>query len=139
MLVSQYLSYQKRGLIKSTLEDLGIVEFNKEIIIESYYNKRPYMILTIPLGIPENNLRTFKIQIPSKKGMLTSPLERGIYTPKYEKVKGIPERLSDIEAGYLLNLVKKVEMTLSPIINEAIALEGNKCQKRSRNRGQKKR
>ena len=139
LLVSQYLSYQKRGLIKGTLEDLGIVEFNKEIIIESYYNKRPYIILTIPLGIPENNLRTFKIKIPSKKGMLTSPLERGIYTPKYEKFKGIPERLSDIEAGYLLNLVKKVEMTLNPIINEAIALEGNKCQKRSRNRGQKKR
>ncbi len=139
LLVSRYLSYQKRGLIKGALDDLDIIEYKEEIIIESYYNERPYIILTIPLGRPENNLRTFKMQIPSKKGMLTSPLERGIYTPKYEKVNGVPERLSDIEAGYLLNLVKKVEMTLSPIINEAIALEGNKGQKRSRNRGQKKR
>lgn len=135
-LVSQYLFYQKKGLIKGSLVDLDIIEFNKSYIIESYYNERLYSILTIPIGKPERNYRTFKLQIPSKKGMLTSPVERGLYTPRYEKVKGIFPRPNDMEASYLLNLIRKVEMALTPLVEEVISPEKGK--KRSLNRGQEK-
>ena len=117
--VSSYLNYRKKGLISQLPEGLKITEGKNGIKVENIYQGRTFCTITFPKEYKQKNLRIFEIQTLSKKGNLSAPETIGLYTRKYENLESVPNRPDERQANALLSIDKKINVSLSPLNDEA--------------------
>lgn len=119
-IIIEYLDYKKRNLIGHLPIDLNIINDGSSIRVENICRGQILCTITFPKDYPMYyDLRTFDIQVTSKRGTLLPPQTIGIYTSDYEIISDIPNRPDKKQKNALLSIYKKINYALKPLNDEA--------------------
>lgn len=105
------------------MEGVKIEEQENTIKVVNIIQGIEYCAMTIKKASRYPHLKRFTIQTRSKKGILGSEEEVGIYTRKYEGMKGVPPKLNESQQGAFTSICKKVKTVINPLIADALLKE----------------
>lgn len=124
--VLNYLYYRENGLINEFPAGLRIIEGKDGITVQNIYQEKPICAITFSKSYSQEDLRVFEIQTMSNKEILSNPKTIGLYTNKYERLKGIPNKPDEKQSTALASIQRKIENTLKPLNEKAKEEENQK-------------
>lgn len=122
-MIKDFLKYRKLSLIIDKIPDINIRESETGHRVEIVLKGKVLSSLTFSKGSEAvKNLRVFNIQMITKKGTLSAPVNVGVY-PDVLKQLNVPRRPDEREWSVINAIYKKLQTDVLPIIESAKAKE----------------
>lgn len=116
--ILNFLYYKSSRLTRFKPKDIKIIDVKNGVRVENIIDGRVTCALTFKREYKEDGLRIFTLEVPTKRGTLSSPELLGLYIGVYDGRKNTPNRPSPIQANALSSIEKKVAYTIKPINDE---------------------
>ena len=101
------------------MEDLKIVENDKTICVENFFNDKLLSRISYSKNKEDENIRIFSLKVFSKNCQSNSAKILALYTRKYEQMEDIPNKPNKKQMDVIKSTFDKVNRCIKPLNDKA--------------------